>query len=706
MASITTRIGVLAGSLLMAILSPSTSAQPYFGTRHELTNASTSLTIGQNGVALARAASGVTLAVWSDDRTGHHAVYGSLLDKTGTPLTPRGGFLIAGQAGLHRGDPRVAACGDVFLVVLGNGYDDGTTTDIYATRVLDTGQILDAVPIVVSDQAGVQHNYRTPASDGDDTFLVAFRTAADSIFGGINTMRISATGGQTLDPPGGRVLAMGGPAGVLKKNPSVVFGDDRFLVLWDDGRDGCAFAGEAGCVDVYGAFISPDTGVLMLPEFSVGRYFSCQEGPRAAFKQGMFLVAFSDERDTNCQTADVTAVRILVDGTILDPADPTGMVGGIRVATDPIGFPGSVQGAVGVACDAYTDSYLVTYRDTALSDAPMALRMKRVRTDAALLDSMSASDAGFLIDRGTPSTGVSMRADPVALEDAGAYVLAYTFANHVYVMTVYFQDRLVPTQRYFAGTDFIGGIAVGDSGRVYVSDATRGKVVVFEEDGRFAFTIVGSHHGIGKNTRGIAVDASENIYLADFQGHRIFVFDSNGLFLHRFGSHGKLQGQFSGPYGIAIDNMAERIFVTDMFNHRVQVFTFDGRYDHHFGFLIFDRPRGITIDCSGNRLITDYNHVYSRWDTSWRGLRIFYGSLFGGSSIASDRSGTIYIGSDRGGQSVVTRVFPSSNRHSWYRIPIGRGSGLIQHGVALDRSGCLYVTGDRGVVTRYEYTVW
>lgn len=590
----------------------------------------------------------MSLAVWSDDRTGHHAVYGALLEKTGRPITPQGGFLIAGRAGVHQGDPRVAACGNVFLVVWGNGHDDASTTDLFATRVLDTGVILDPTPIVVSDQPGVQHNFRTPASDGQDTFLVAFRTAADSVFGGINTMRTSASDGLTPDPDGGRVLAFGGPGGGLKKNPSVVFGQGRFLVLWDDGRDGCAFPGEAGCLDVYGAFVGPDTG----------------------------------------------------------ETDPSGLVGGIRVATDPPGYPDSVQGAVGVASDAYTDSFLVTYRDTAIGDAPMALRMKRIRTDGAILDQRPSSDPGVLIDRGRPSTGVFMRADPVALDDAGVYLIAYTMDDQVLVRTVYFEDRLMPTVRYnpFA-TSRVGGIAVGLSGRVYVSDYGRGRVAVHEEYAQPAFAIDGA--GLFSDIRGIAVDANENIYLADAGNHRILVFDATGQLLSQFGSRGAADGQFNRPHGIAVD-ASGRIVVTDYGNHRIQVFDATGGFVGKFGMAGAHgggllEPTGVAADCSGNMLVTDRFTRISEFDPDG----LFYRGLVQDreySSIAVAQSGVYFASSWPPGQCVVARFIPLGNHVIRRPLPISRWD--YQHGVALDRMGRLYVTETNGVVTRYEYTVW
>jgi len=277
--------------------------------------------LGQGGITAARAANGRVLVVWSDNRTGDHDVYGALFSPNGALIGFPNGFKIAGSPGTNEGDPRVAACGNRFLVVWGNGIGDGDTTDLFATRVNTNGVVLDASPIIISNQPGVQHNQRQPSSDDVDTFIVPFRTASDSIYGGINTMRVQASTGATLDPPGGVVVAKGVDAQGLKKNASTSFGAGRFLITWDDERDRSAYPGEG--IDIFGAFIDPATGAMIGQPFATTRAYSCQEGSRSAFDGVNFLVAHTDERLTNCVTADVYAERVTPAGVVLDQVDRT-----------------------------------------------------------------------------------------------------------------------------------------------------------------------------------------------------------------------------------------------------------------------------------------------------------------------------------------------------------------------------------------------
>ncbi len=143
------------------------------------------------------------------------------------------------------------------------------------------------------------------------------------------------------------------------------------------------------------------------------------------------------------------------------------------------------------------------------------------------------------------------------------------------------------------------------------------------------------------NPTGVAVDArAELIYVADSANHRIQVFNrSDGAFVRKFGSYGTGDGQFNGPYCIAIahaggsggsdgqsvggaggvgGNDQTLLYVTDQNNHRVQVFrAYDGSYLRQWGkpgsangqFL---GPAGISLDSkqelvyvtefSGNRI--------------------------------------------------------------------------------------------------------
>jgi DNA-binding beta-propeller fold protein YncE len=61
------------------------------------------------------------------------------------------------------------------------------------------------------------------------------------------------------------------------------------------------------------------------------------------------------------------------------------------------------------------------------------------------------------------------------------------------------------------------------------------------------------------------------VYVADSDNNRIQKFSSDGTFITAWGSEGTGNGQFSSPYGIAIDS-AGNVYVSEEGNDRIQVF--------------------------------------------------------------------------------------------------------------------------------------
>jgi DNA-binding beta-propeller fold protein YncE len=100
---------------------------------------------------------------------------------------------------------------------------------------------------------------------------------------------------------------------------------------------------------------------------------------------------------------------------------------------------------------------------------------------------------------------------------------------------------------------------------------------VFHSNGVFQSTFGSNGTGNGQFSFpfGIAVDGGGNIYVADAFNNRVQVFDSGGAFQSTFGSFGSGNGQFNSPIGIAVDS-GGNIYVADSDNNRVQVFNSSG----------------------------------------------------------------------------------------------------------------------------------
>src|SRR5688572_4105472 len=73
---------------------------------------------------------------------------------------------------------------------------------------------------------------------------------------------------------------------------------------------------------------------------------------------------------------------------------------------------------------------------------------------------------------------------------------------------------------------------------------------------------------------GIAVDSGGAVYVTDYAMDRVVKFGADGTVLGQWGGSGSALGQFSAPFGIAVDEQA--VYVVDQLNGRVQKFAHDG----------------------------------------------------------------------------------------------------------------------------------
>lgn len=143
-------------------------------------------------------------------------------------------------------------------------------------------------------------------------------------------------------------------------------------------------------------------------------------------------------------------------------------------------------------------------------------------------------------------------------------------------------------------------------GTVYVADGRAGKVIVYDNSGRYrtAFSF--------KDGRPVAVALDEQLsrlYVADAAGHRVVAFSLDGKRLFEFGGHGKEEGRLHLPLDITVDRQG-MIYVLDVRNFRVQIFDSTGRYVSSFGSVgdspgFFANPKGIGTDSEGHIYVTD-----------------------------------------------------------------------------------------------------
>jgi DNA-binding beta-propeller fold protein YncE len=199
-------------------------------------------------------------------------------------------------------------------------------------------------------------------------------------------------------------------------------------------------------------------------------------------------------------------------------------------------------------------------------------------------------------------------------DDTGRLFVTDVKLHHVLVLDKQHQ----PIAEFGAGVLVSpAGIATDKENRlVYVVDTQQDQVLVFDAD---KYTLLRRIGTSGKNhaltspgdfalPTGVAVDQSGNVFVTDTLNDRVEMFDADGNFVRQFGSPGDGPGYFARPKGIAIDRDGH-IWVTDEVQSRVQVFNTQGRLLIYFGELgwypgQFQALYGIASDDRDNRIIT------------------------------------------------------------------------------------------------------
>ncbi len=260
---------------------------------------------------------GQFLVAWTDYRDGVGEIYGARVKEDGTLSDPTGVPLVA--APRLQDTPALAVQGDHFLLVWADYRNDTdfTNPDIYGERISTNGTVMGAGAFPICVQAKGQYEPRLAVSG--TTALVAWTDLrsggavdqADVYGGRVDNAGVVLDGSGFLISSQKQLRGSGSdPVPHAQHLPAVAASTNRFLVVWQDERNGTDS-------DVYGTLVSLDGHVLQTNGIPISTLPDLQAHPAVASDGSGFLAVWEDRRNGG---QDLFGARINGLGTVLDPA--------------------------------------------------------------------------------------------------------------------------------------------------------------------------------------------------------------------------------------------------------------------------------------------------------------------------------------------------------------------------------------------------
>ncbi len=200
------------------------------------------------------------------------------------------------------------------------------------------------------------------------------------------------------------------------------------------------------------------------------------------------------------------------------------------------------------------------------------------------------------------------------------------------------------------------GIAINESGFVYVVDQLNNRIQVFSENGYFIRKWGSSGTGNSQFNIPIGIAIHQGrVYVADTENHRVQVFDEDGNYITQWGTYGQDNGQFNRPTNVAI-GPDEAIYVTDSNNDRIQKCDLEGKCTFWLGSSgsgpgQFSRPQQLAFDSTGNIYVTDVNNFRiqkfgpsGNFNKPWGSYGTGNGQFYYATAIAINSSNYVIVG--------------------------------------------------------------
>jgi len=154
------------------------------------------------------------------------------------------------------------------------------------------------------------------------------------------------------------------------------------------------------------------------------------------------------------------------------------------------------------------------------------------------------------------------------------------------------------------------GVAFDDESRLYISDSVLNRIVVFDAQGTYLFSMTPGRPSVPKRLTGLAYDREKKVlYAVDTLGNKVYALTADGGTSFSLGERGTGNGQFNYPTHI-YSSSSGLLYVTDAMNFRIQVFEFPGSFvtafgHHGDGSGDFAMPKGVASDKDGTIYVVD-----------------------------------------------------------------------------------------------------
>lgn len=275
----------------------------------------------------------------------------------------------------------------------------------------------------------------------------------------------------------------------------------------------------------------------------------------------------------------------------------------------------------------------------------------------------------------------------------------------------------------------IRGVAIDDTGAVYVTDGREGqsRVRKVSSDGHLVaeWGTDGSAPGQLRGAAALALDAAGNVYVADMNNQRIQKLSPNGEPLGQWGHQGRGLGEFETPTGIALASDGS-IWVADPGTGSrpgsLQHLAGDGRPLERLALpddarrikpgdptprRLPRRPTSVALDTSGNIFVGDFDDaVVVKLAPNGDVLASYPGVGEAGHTIpypaalAVDGQGNVYIAQNRANRVQKLNGSLEPVGQMGLPIPLPGQFGWPRH-VAVDSRGVVYVIGQYARIQRF-----